>query len=177
VTADDPSAADTADTELAEQLAEATARMAGRLFFAVAAHTTTDSFALAAAPVVVVFARSPDEAAPMQHRSGRIAPSLLPFLVDATTRTRKRAALARGYDNPYLIALVLACFYVVEAGRSGALGLGALAARTPAVRVVADQAALRDAVLAPGSTVLRAVTGVEASDGAPRTVALDLMWQ
>ena len=95
---------------LAEELAEATARMASELGWAIGPHRERETYALAGAPVAVVFERASSSKAKPKHRSGQLAPELLPFLVDATLRTRERLAYAEDEDNPYLIALVLACF-------------------------------------------------------------------
>ena len=100
---------------LADELAEATARMASELAWAIGPYRERESFALAGVPVAVVFERAPNSKAKPKHRSGQLAPELLPFLVDATVRTRERIAYAEDEDNPFLIALVLACFYAVEA--------------------------------------------------------------
>ena len=125
---------------LAEELAEATARMASELGWAIGPHRERESYSLAGAPVAVVFERAPDSKAKPKHRSGQLAPELLPFLVDATLRTRERLAYATDEDNPFLIALVLACFYSVESQRSGALGLGPEARRSlPNIELLRDE--------------------------------------
>jgi hypothetical protein len=164
------------DVELADQLAEETARLAARLAFAIAEHETQDRFALAAAPVAVVFERPASRHQLPKHRSGRIDPQLLPFLVDATGRARERLTLPDDRDNPYLIALVLAAFYVVEGARSGTLGLGDIAGRTPLVAIVAEDAATRDLQVRPGSTALRVIAPVEGDSGAAVTAAVELTW-
>jgi hypothetical protein len=164
------------DAELADRLAGETARLAARLWFAIMEHETRGRFALAAAPVAVVFDRPADPALAATHRSGRIAPELLPFLVDATTRTRERLMLADEHDNPQLIALVLACFYVVEGARSGALGLGRVAGRAPSVRVVAPEAATRDLEVRPGTLALRVIAPVESDAGETVTASVELTW-
>jgi hypothetical protein len=128
---------------LADELADATARMAGDLAWAIGPYRERETFALAGAPVAVVFERAPNSKAKPKHRSGQLAPELLPFLVDATVRTRERIAYADGEDNPFLIALVLACFYAVESSRSGALGLGPETERRGAPRRCCDGRYLR----------------------------------
>jgi hypothetical protein len=162
---------------LADQLAEETARFAARLAFAIEPYEERDHFALAAAPVAVVFARSADESAQPTHRSGRIDSALLPFLVDATQRARARLGLGEGRDNRYLIALVLAAFYVVEGARSGGLGLDAVRGRTPQVAVLAGDAATRDAQAPPGAVALRVVAPVAGADGAEVVAAVELSWR
>ena len=72
-----------------------TARLAASLAFAIEQHRTPGRFALAAAPVAVVFQRADDRDARPLHRSGRVAPELLPFLVDAVA-AHPRAAGAAG---------------------------------------------------------------------------------
>jgi hypothetical protein len=162
---------------LADRLADETARLAARLAFAIDPHTTEGHFALAAAPVAVVFQRPERERMEKpRHRSGRIQPELLPFLVDATQRTRARLAYGPDRDNPYLIALVLAAFYVVESARTGALDLGAVAGRDPAVAVVPPERASSDVTAAFGGTTMRVIAPVEDDDGREVTAALELGW-
>lgn len=168
---------DDPERELADDLADATARFAARHAFAIEEHGARGRYALAAAPVAVVFARPLAADAPATHRSGRIAPELLPFLVDATARTRARLSLADDRDNAYLIALVLASFYVVEAQRSGALGLGDVAQREPRIRVVAEDVATRDVLIDAGATALRVLAPVEGDDGTAVNAAIELLWR
>ena len=131
---------------------------------------------LAAAPVAVLFERVADPEVQPTHRSGRIDPSLLPFLVDVTQRARGRLAYGDGRDNPYLIALALACFYLVEGARSDALGLRRLAGQMPAVSVVAPEAAEQDIQVRRGSTALRVIAPVESDDGDEVLAAVELTW-
>jgi hypothetical protein len=173
-TPDDPT--DEGGEALAEQLAADTARLAARLAFAIAGHRGPGRFSLAGAPVSVVFRRAADVEARPQHRSGRLAPELLPFLVDATLRTRERLQLGEDEDNPYLIALVLAAFYVVDAPRTGLLGPGAAADRTPAVAAVGEAEALLDLAGRPGTVALRVIAPVEDEDGRALNAAVELRW-
>ncbi len=162
---------------LAERLAEETARLAARLHFAIAPFAADERFALAAAPVAVVFHRPERERMEKpRHRSGRIQPELLPFLVDATRRTRTRLAYGSGQDNPYLIALVLAAFYVVESVRTGALELGSVAGRDPRVTIVPPAEATSDVTAAFGGTTMRVIAPVEGDSGREVTAALELAW-
>jgi hypothetical protein len=165
------------DAQLADQLADETARLAARLAFSVEPYEQQERFALAAAPVAVLFERSADPEVLPTHRSGRIDPALLPFLVDATQRTRERLAFGADRDNPYLIALVLAAFYVVEGARSDALGLGRVAGRLPTVAVVPPEGAERDIQVAPGSTALRVLAPVEGDAGGDLLAAVELTWR
>jgi hypothetical protein len=161
----------------AEALAADTARLAARLAFAIEPYRTPGRFALAGAPVAVVFERDRDPAANPRHRSGRLAPELLPFLVDAVLRARDRLALGEQEDNPYLIALVLAAFYVVDAPRTGLLGDAAAGGGTPAVAAVAEAEALRDIAGRPGTVALRVIAPVEDEDGRTVNAAVELRWE
>ncbi|MGI9186371.1 MAG: hypothetical protein ACR2J9_02440 [Gaiellales bacterium] len=162
----------------ADELAEATARMASELAWAIAPYRERESFALAGAPVAVVFERAPSSKAKPKHRSGQLSPELLPFLVDATVRTRERIAYAPDEDNPFLIALVLACFYAVESSRSGALGLGPETRRVqPTVEVLKDDQATADIFGVPGSAMLRAIAPVEADSGGETIAAVQFVWR
>ncbi len=107
---------------LADELAEATARMASELGWAIAPFRERTGYTLAGAPVAVIFERAVDRESLPRHRSGQLSAELLPFLVDATLRTRERLGYADDEDNAFLIPLVLASFYAVESSRSGALG-------------------------------------------------------
>lgn len=163
---------------LADELADATARMAGDLAWAIGPYRERDSFALAGAPVAVVFERAQNSKAKPKHRSGQLAPELLPFLVDATLRTRERLGYADDEDNAYLIPLVLACFYSVESARSGALGLGpATRATTPTVEVLRDDDAMADIRGVPGAAMLRSIAPVESDDGILINAAVQLTWR
>ncbi len=164
------------DAELADQLAEETARLAARLAFSVEPHEQRERYALVAAPVAVLFERSADPSVLPTHRSGRIDPGLLPFLVDATQRTRERLAFGDQRDNPYLIALVLAAFYVIEGARSDVLGLGRVAGRVPRVAVVPPEQAERDLQVAPGAIALRVIAPVEGDGGDSLLAAVELTW-
>jgi len=170
---------DQAEAErLADELADATARLAGQLGWAIAPHSDRTGWSLAGAPVAVVFERAPNRAAKPKHRSGQLAPELLPFLVDAVLRTRERLAYADGEDNPYLIPLVLGCFYAVESARSGALGLGPETRRDlPQVELLADDDATADIRGVPGTAMLRAIAPVESDDGAERVMAVQFVWR
>jgi hypothetical protein len=163
------------DDALADQLAADTARVASGLAFAIGQHRGPGAYSLVGAPVAVIFERAADAEGRPKHRSGRLAPELLPFLVDAVVRTRERLQLRDGEDNPYLIALVLAAFYVVDAPRTGLLGPG-VAERTPAVSAVAEVEALRDMAGSPGTVALRVIAPVEDEDGRTVNAAVELRW-
>ncbi len=165
------------DEGLARELSDATARRAAHFAFALAGSLQPDRFVLAAAPVAIVFRREIDRHAKSTHRSGRLAPELLPFLVDAVERTRERLAWASGVDSPYLIALVLAVFYTVEHERTGALGLGVRQDATPAVRMLAGDETTRDISGRPGTTILRVLAPVSGVDDTDRQVGIELLWE
>ena len=163
---------------LADELAEATARMAAELGWAIGHHREREAYALAGAPVAVVFERAADGTTTPKHRSGQLSPELLPFLVDAVMRTRERLAYARDEDNPFLIALVLACFYAVESQRSDVLGLGPETRRsTPNIELLRDDDATADIRGVPGSAMLRAIAPVEAESGGEVIAAVQLVWR
>jgi len=163
---------------LADELADATARMASQLGWAIAPHRERIGFALAGAPVAVVFERAPNRAAKPKHRSGQLSAELLPFLVDAVLRTRERLAYADDEDNAYLIPLVLACFYAAESTRSGALGLGPETRRNlPSVELLADDDATADIRGVPGTAMLRAIVPVESDEGRETVTAVQFVWR
>jgi hypothetical protein len=164
------------DLELADRLADETARLAARFAFAIEPYEVRDRFALAAAPVAVVFERSEDPEVQPTHRSGRIAPELLPFLVDCTQRTRERLGYGEELDNPYLIALVLAAFHLVEGARSDALGLARRATQVPRIVIVPPELTTRDMQVKVGMTSLRVLAPVEGDSGAEVKAAVELSW-
>ena len=163
---------------LADELAEATARMASELGWAIGPHRERDGYVLAGAPVAVVFERAPSSKAKPKHRSGQLSPELLPFLVDATLRTRERLAYAPDEDNPFLIALVLACFYSVESQRTGTLGLGPETRQAlPNIELLRDDDATADIRGVPGTAMLRAIAPVEAESGGQFVCAVQFTWR
>lgn len=163
---------------LAEELADATARMAGQLGWAIAPHRERLTYALAGAPITVVFERAEDPTATPRHRSGQLDPELLPFLVDATLRTRERLQYADDEGNAFLIPLVLACFYAVESARSGALGLGSTAHQNlPTVELLRDEDATKDIHGVPGTAMLRAIAPVESDMGGATTAGVQFIWR
>jgi hypothetical protein len=165
---------------LAEELADATARMAGQLGWAIQAFRARTGFSLAGAPVAVVFERADYRAAKPKHRSGQLSPELLPFLVDATLRARTRLGYLDGEDNPYLIALVLACFYTVESARtnSGVLGLTPQTRRRlPTVEVLQGDDATADIRGVPGTAMLRTIVPVEPDEGEALVTGVQFEWR
>lgn len=175
----EPSDDDVAEAErLADELAEATARMASELGWAIAPFRERAEYLLAGAPVAVIFERASDRESQPKHRSGQLSPELLPFLVDATLRTRERLTYAEDEDNPFLIALVLASFYAVESSRSGALGLGPETRRSlPTVELLRDDDATADIRGVPGTSMLRVIVPVESESGVAATNAIQFVWR
>ncbi len=176
---EEPSDLDVAEAErLADELADATARMASELGWAIAPFRERAEYLLAGAPVAVVFERASDIQSSPKHRSGQLAPELLPFLVDATLRTRERLTYAEDEDNAYLIALVLASFYAVESSRSGALGLGPETRRSlPTVELLLDDDATADIRGVPGTSMLRVIVPVESESDVAITTAVQFVWR
>ncbi|MSO46672.1 MAG: hypothetical protein EXQ67_01090 [Thermoleophilia bacterium] len=170
---------DAAEAErLADELAEATARMASELGWAIAPFRERAEYLLAGAPVAVIFERAADHASTPKHRSGQLSAELLPFLVDATLRTRERLTYADDEDNAFLIALVLASFYAVESSRSGALGLGPETRRSlPTVELLRDDDAIADIRGVPGSSMLRVIVPVESEADVATTAAVQFVWR
>lgn len=166
------------DESLARQLTEETARRAASFAFVLAGQLQRERFALVAAPVAIVFQRDGDRHARSTHRSGRLAPELLPFLVDAVGLSRERIAWPEGADSRYLIALVLASFYVVEHERTGALGLRVASGATPAIRTLDGDETTRDISGRPGTTILRVLAPVAGSeDETVLQVGVELLWE
>ncbi len=162
---------------LADELAEATARMASELGWAIAPFRERTGYTLAGAPVAVIFERAADRESLPRHRSGQLSAELLPFLVDATLRTRERLGYADDEDNAFLIPLVLASFYAVESSRSGALGLGPETQSLPTVEVLRDEEATRDILGVPGSAMLRAIAPVESDLGDETIAGVQFVWR
>ncbi len=163
---------------LADELADATARMASQLAWAIGPHRERVGYVLAGAPVAVIFERAQNRAAKPKHRSGQLSAELLPFLVDAVVRTRERMTYADDEDNPFLIPLVLASFYAVESSRSGALGLGPETRRDlPHVELLRDDDATADIRGVPGTAMLRAIVPVESDDGRQAIAAVQFVWR
>jgi hypothetical protein len=140
------------DALLAE-LVEETAGLAYSLHGAVE-HLRRPRPALhASAPVAAIFEQPPG--AKPRHRAGRPSAELVALAADAATQVRELAGYAPGEDDPALEPLALACFYVVDARRTNAFGLGPLATGPPLARVVPSEEAHRDPVLPEGTALIR----------------------
>ena len=139
---------------LAETLLEETTALTYSLHDAIEG-SCRDGVALhAAAPIAGIFEQPPGGAKP-RHRAGRPSGELVALAADVAERVRELAAYAPGLDNPALEPLALACFYVVDARRSDAFGLQALAAKRPLARVLDADEAHKDPTLPVGTALIR----------------------
>jgi hypothetical protein len=138
---------------LAAELVEDTAALAFSLHDAVAQLRRPRPALHASAPVAAIFEQPPG--AKPRHRAGRPSGELVALAADAAAQVRELAGYAPGEDNPALEPLALACFYVVDARRSNAFGLGPLAAGPPLARVVPSEEAHRDPSLPVGTALIR----------------------
>ena len=138
---------------LAVELVEETSALAFSLLEAVEHLRRPRPAHHASAPVAAIFEQPPD--AKPRHRAGRPSGELVAIAADAAARVRELAGYAPGEDNPALEPLALACFYVVDARRSNAFGLGPLAAGRPLARVLDAQEAHRDPSLPVGTALIR----------------------
>jgi hypothetical protein len=138
---------------LAAALVEETAALALSLHGAVARLRRPGAALHASAPIAGVF-EQPEGAKP-RHRAGRPSGELIALAADVAARVRELAGYAPGEDNPALEPLALACFYVIDARRSNAFGLGALAVRQPPARILDADEAHRDPTLPVGTALIR----------------------
>lgn len=138
---------------LAVELVEETSALAFSLHDAVEHLRRPRPAHHASAPVAAIFEQPPH--AKPRHRAGRPSGELVAIAADAASRVRELAGYAPGEDNPALEPLALACFYVVDARRSNAFGLGPLAAGHPLARVLDAQEAHRDPSLPVGTALIR----------------------
>ena len=115
-------------------------------------------------PAAVVFDFPPGAQQP-RHRSGVPSPEAAALVTQAAAAAHDRLGYGRRDGNPLLPALALAAFYLVEARRAGALGLGEAARGRVVAGVVEPELASHDPVLRPGGAVLRTWFPVE---GAPQ---------
>ena len=98
------------------------------------------------------------------HRSGGASPEVAALAADAAAAAHDRLGYGRRDGNPLLPALALAAFYLVEARRRGAFGLGALSQGRVRVYLLTPDEARHDPPLLPGTAALRAWFPVQ---GAP----------
>jgi hypothetical protein len=139
---------------LAAELVEETGALAFSLHDAVEQLRRPRPAHHASAPVAAIFEQPPGSKP--RHRAGRPSGELVAIAADAAARVRELAGYAPGEDNPALEPLALACFYVVDARRSNAFGLGRLAAAgSPLARVLDAAEAHRDPSLPVGTALIR----------------------
>lgn len=138
---------------LVAELTEETSALAYSLHDAVEPLRRPHPALHASAPVAAIFEQPPG--AKPRHRAGRPSGELVALAADAAVQVRERAGYAPGEDNPALEPLALACFYVIDARRNNAFGLGSLAAGLPVARVVPPDEAHRDPVLPEGTALIR----------------------
>ena len=147
--------------ELAELLLELTTSLTVELHPAIADLSMPGHFPPAGQPAAAVF-RTVPEADPV-HRSGGASPAVAALAAEAAAAAHQRLGYGRRDGNPLLPALALAAFYLVEARRSGAFGLGALSSGRVRVYPLTAEEARHDPPLLPGTAALRAWYPVEGS--------------
>jgi hypothetical protein len=147
---------------LADELLTLTADLVVDLHPAIAGLALPGHFPTSGMPAAAVFAL-PVDAEPT-HRSGVPSPEVATLAADAAEAARGRLGYGRRDGNPLLPALSLAAFYLVEARRSGAFDLGALASGRVRVFPLTPDEAHHDPPLFPGTAAIRAwypVAGVD----------------
>jgi hypothetical protein len=148
--------------ELAELLLELTTALTVELHPAIAELAMPGQYEPIAAPTAAVFRQPP--AGEPTHRSGAASEPVAELAAEAAEEAARQLAYGRRDGNPMLPALALAAFYLVEARRSGAFGLGDLAAGRVRVVVLDPEDARHDPLLLPGTAAIRTWYPV---DGAP----------
>jgi hypothetical protein len=148
--------------DLADLLAELTVSLVLELHPAIADLVMPGHFRPAGAPAAAVFLR-PLEGEPT-HRSGPPSPAVAELAAEAAEAAHARLGYGRREGNPFLPGLALAAFYLVEARRSGAFGLGELTGGRVRAYPLAPDEAHHDPPLLPGTAAIRAWYPVE---GAP----------
>lgn len=147
---------------LADELFEMTTQLTIKLHPAIAELAQPGHFEPLGEPAAAVF-QQPREGEPT-HRSGAASDVVAALAAAAATEAARRLIYGRRDGNPFLPALALAAFYLVEAGRRNAFGLGELAGgRVRAVALTPDDAR-HDPLLLPGTAAIRtwyAVEGLE----------------
>ena len=146
---------------LADELIALTSDLVVELHPAIAGLALPGHFEPAGMPAAAVF-RQPVDGEPT-HRSGAPSPQVAQLAAEVATSAHDRLGYGRRDGNPLLPALALAAFYLVEARRSGAFELGALATGRVRVYPLAPDEAHHDPPLLPGTAAIRAwfpVSGV-----------------
>jgi hypothetical protein len=138
---------------LAVELTEETAALAVSLHDAVAQLRRPRPALHLSAPIAAIFEQPPG--AKPRHRSGRPSPELVTLAADAASRVRELAGYGPHEHNPALEPLALACFYVVDARRTNAFGLQALALSLPRAHILAAEEARRDPATPVGTALIR----------------------
>lgn len=139
---------------LAEALLELTTALTIELHPAIAELAMPGHFEAAGPAAAAVF-QQPPEGEPT-HRSGAASEPVAALAEQAAAEAAERLAYGRRDGNPFLPSLALAAFYLVEARRSGAFGLAALArGRVRAFALTPDDAK-HDPLLLPGTAAIRA---------------------
>lgn len=147
---------------LAEQLLAQTVALTVELHPAIAGLSLPGHFPPAGMPAAAVFLQPPDGAP--THRSGPASEAVALLAADAAEEAQRQLGYGRRDGNPFLPALALAAFYLVEARRSGAFGLGRLTdGRVRALPLTAEESR-HDPQLLPGTAAVRAWYPVQ---GAP----------
>jgi hypothetical protein len=149
---------------LAADLLELTVAVTVELHEAIEHLRRPGRFEPSGTPAAAVFDHPPGAEQP-RHRSGAPSPEVAALVSEAAAEARDRLGYGRRDGNPLLPALALAAFYLVEARRVGALGLGEAASGRVVPGVVEPELASHDPVLRPGGAVLRTWFPVE---GAPQ---------
>ena len=148
--------------DLAELLLELTTSLTVELHPAIADVAMPGHFAPDGPPAAAVFALAAGQES--THRSGGASPEVAARAAAAAAAAHDRLGYGRRDGNPLLPALALAAFYLVEARRRGAFGLGALSQGRVRVYPLTPDEARHDPPLLPGTAALRAWFPVQ---GAP----------
>ena len=147
---------------LADELIAVTADLVVELHQGIEGLALPGHFEPAGMPAAAVFRQPAD--GPPTHRSGAPSPQVAQLAAEAAAIAHDRLGYGRRDGNPLLPALSLAAFYLVEARRSGAFDLGALASARVRVYPLAPDEAHHDPPLLPGTAAIRAwfpVIGVD----------------
>lgn len=147
---------------LADDLLERTVALTVELHPAIEGLALPGHFAPAGMPAAAVFMQAP-EGAPT-HRSGPASEAVAMLAAEAAAQARDQLGYGRRDGNPFLPALAVAAFYLVEAQRSNAFGLGELSGGRVRVYPLTPEESRHDPPLLPGTAALRAWYPVE---GAP----------
>ena len=148
--------------DLATLLLETTTSLVVELHPGIADLAMPGHFQPAGMPAGAVF-QQPAGAEPT-HRSGPASAEVAELAAEAAARAHERLGYGRRDGNPLLPALALAAFYLVEARRRGAFGLGQLTGGRVRVFPLTPDESHHDPQLLPGTAALRAWFPVE---GAP----------